>query len=144
MKNFRDQLDDEKIVAAIADAEAKGTAEVRVHVEENCPGDVMDRAVEVFANLHMHQTKFRSGTLLYIAYGDQKFAIIGDAGINAKVGPDFWDAEKQQLSEHFKKGEFTAGICQCIQDIGTALTRYFPYDPGDTNELSDDISYGDQ
>ena len=120
------------------------TAEIRVHVEKRCPDDVMDHAVEVFANLNMHQTRQRNGALIYIAYEDHKFAIIGDAGINAKVGSSFWQQEQELLSDHFKNEAFTEGICKAIERIAIELQKHFPYEPGDTNELPDDISYGDQ
>jgi len=144
MKSFQNHLDEEKIVAAIGAVESNATAEVRVHIEKKCPEDVMDRAVKVFANLHMHQTRYRNGVLLYIAYEDHKFAIIGDAGINARVGKDFWQHQKQLLSEHFQKADYTQGICKCISMLGAELMKYFPYESGDTNELPDDISYGDR
>jgi uncharacterized membrane protein len=144
MKDFQKMLDEAKIVAAIGDVELKATAEIRVHVEKRCPVDVMDHAVEVFANLNMHQTRHRNGALIYIAYEDHKFAIIGDAGINVKVGPSFWQQEQELLSDHFKKEAFTEGICKAIERIGNELQKHFPYESGDTNELPDDISYGDQ
>ncbi len=144
MKSFDKLLDETRIVAAIGNVELKATAEVRVHVEKSCPTDVMDRAAEVFANLHMHQTRYRNGVLIYIAYKDHKFAIIGDVGINDKVGPDFWEQEQKLLTNHFRKAEFTEGICKTIERIGTELQKYFPYEAGDVNELPDDISYGDQ
>jgi uncharacterized membrane protein len=144
MKPFDKLLDETRIVAAIGNVELKATAEVRVHVEKSCPIDVMDRAVEVFANLHMHQTRYRNGVLIYIAHKDHKFAIIGDVGINDKVGPDFWEQEQKLLTYHFRKAEFTEGICKTIEIIGTELQKYFPYEAGDVNELPDDISYGDQ
>ena len=144
MKLFQDQIDEERVVTVIGEVESKATAELRVHVERQCHIDVMDRAVEVFANLHMHQTRYRNGVLLYIAYEDHKFAIIGDVGINARVGKDFWKHEQELLTSHFSKGEYTEGICQCLQEVGKELTKYFPYEPEDTNELPDNISYGDQ
>jgi len=137
-------LDESRIVAAIAEVELKATAEVRVHVEKRCSKDVMDRAAEVFANLHMHQTRYRNGTLIYIAYEDHKFAILGDAGINAKVPMDFWNKELEILAKYFKKAAFTEGICKTIETIGNELQQHFPFESGDTNELSNDISYGDQ
>ena len=143
MKYFRNQLDEEKIVAVIGEVETKATAELRVHVERKCPYDVMDRAVEVFANLLMHKTRYRNGALLYIAYEDHKFAIIGDVGINAKVGKDFWQEEQQLLTEHFRREEYTEGIINCLRNIGTELAKFYPFEPEDTNELPDDISYGD-
>ena len=144
MESFQKLLDESRVVAAITDAELKATAEVRVHVEKRCSLDVMDRAAEVFAKLHMHQTRYRNGTLIYIAYEDHKFAILGDAGINAKVKEDFWQNELDILAEYFKKAAFTEGICKTIETIGIELQKYFPYESGDTNELSNDISYGDQ
>ena len=144
MKPFHKLLDEAKIVAAIGDVELKATAEIRVHVEKRCQIDVMDRAAEVFANLNMHQTRYRNGALIYIAYEDHQFAIIGDAGINAKVGPRFWQQKQEMLSNHFRKAEFTVGVCKTIEMIGAELQKYFPYESGDTNELPDDISYGDQ
>ncbi|GJM30036.1 MAG: hypothetical protein DHS20C17_26710 [Cyclobacteriaceae bacterium] len=144
MKAFQNQLDEARIIEAIGEVELSATAEVRVHIEKKCPIDVMDRAVQVFANLNMHRTRYRNGALLYIAYQDHKFAIIGDSGINAKVGPEFWQKERQLLAEYFKKEEFTEGICNCIRNIGKELARYFAYEEGDINELPDDISYGDQ
>jgi len=144
MEEFLHQLDEDRIVAAIGSAESQSSAEIRVHVEKYCHENVLDRAVEVFANLHMHQTRYRNGVLIYIACYDHKFAIIGDAGINAKVQDNFWQEEQQLLTKHFKKGEFTEGICQAIAEVAKVLTQHFPFESGDINELPDNISFGDQ
>ena len=52
---------------------------------------MLDRAAWVFKKLGMHKTAERNGVLFYLAVDDRKFAIIGDAGINAKVPAGFWD-----------------------------------------------------
>ncbi len=52
-------------------------------------GDVLDRAAWLFKKLGMHKTAERNGVLFYLAVKDRKFAIIGDAGINAKVHAGF-------------------------------------------------------
>ena len=144
MESFLAQLDEAKITEAIGEVERNATAEIRVHVEKRCKIEVLDRAAEVFAKLKMHQTRYRNGALIYIAYRDHKFAILGDAGINHKVGPNFWENEKGILTEHFKEGKYTEGICKVIFEIGRALQEYFPFESDDTNELPDDISFGDQ
>ena len=143
MEEFLHQLDEDRIVAAIGAAEAESTAEIRVHVEKHCREDVLDRAVEVFANLHMHQTRYRNGVLIYIACYDHKFAIIGDAGINAKVGANFWDQERALMAQHFKRDEFTEGVCKAIEEVAKILKVHFPFESGDINELPDNISFGD-
>ncbi len=41
------------------------------------------------------------------------------------------------------KDNIAEGICQCVKDIGEALSTHFPYDKDtDKNELPDDIVFG--
>lgn len=137
--------DDEKqIMAAIAEAEQNTSGEIRVHVESNCEGDVLDRATEVFAELHMHQTQLRNGVLFYVAIEDHQFAVLGDAGINAIVPDHFWEDITAEVIRHFKGKKYAEGLSRGIRMAGEQLQAHFPYNPkGDINELSDDISFGD-
>jgi uncharacterized membrane protein len=132
-----------KIVAAIKDAEIKTSGEIQVHIENHCRGDVMDRAAEVFETLKMYQTKERNGILIYLAVLDHKFAILGDAGINSAVPPDFWETTKDLMLEQFRAGNFAQGLIEGITNAGKQLGDHFPYDAeSDKNELSDEISFG--
>lgn len=100
---------------------------------------MLDHAAFLFGELKMHQTELRNGVLFYLAMQDHKFAILGDAGINAKVGSDFWDHIKQEMLQHFKEGHFAEGLEIGISMAGKALVEHFPYQKGDANELSDEI-----
>jgi uncharacterized membrane protein len=82
---------------AIREAELNTSGEIRVHVESEIKGDVLDRAAYLFEYLKMHKTAQRNGVLFYLAINTRKFAILGDAGINAKVPADFWDQIKTSL-----------------------------------------------
>ena len=42
----------------------------------------------------------------------------------------------------FKAGNFCEGVCEGILKAGEQLKAHFPYQDGDTNELSDEISFG--
>jgi uncharacterized membrane protein len=145
---MKDQITEEQeqqIVQAIQEAERNTSGEIRVHIENVCTGSELDRAVEVFADLHMHQTKFRNGVLFYVALESHHFAVIGDGGINAVVPDNFWDEVKNVVLTDFKAGKYVEGLAKGIQLAGQQLKSYFPYDQkGDTNELKDDISFGDQ
>ncbi|GGZ19838.1 hypothetical protein GCM10007049_10490 [Echinicola pacifica] len=133
----------EQIVAAIKAAELQTSGEIQVHMESHCKGDVLDRAADVFAKLKMHKTQLRNGVLFYLAVEDKKFAVLGDAGINAAVPEDFWNSIKEEMLLHFKQGQFVAGLVTGIQKSGEALKSHFPYDSDtDENELSDEISFG--
>lgn len=136
--------DEEKktIVQAIHDAEAMTSGEIRLHTEKNCPGNPVERAVEVFYKLEMDKTAQANGVLIYLAYGDQKFAIIGDKGINEVVPANFWDGIKEAMREHFKQGEFFQGIVFAVKEAGFHLKNYFPLEDNDKNELSNEISEG--
>lgn len=132
-----------QIVSAIQKAETLTSGEIQVHIENHCKGDVLDRAAEVFETLKMYQTKDRNGVLIYLAVADHKFAILGDAGINAVVPADFWVKTKDLMADLFRQGKFTEGLIEGIHHAGYQLGAHFPYDAqGDKNELSDDVSFG--
>ncbi|RYU89504.1 TPM domain-containing protein [Mucilaginibacter terrigena] len=133
----------QRIQKAVADAEKNTSGEVRVCMEKTCAGDPLDRAVKYFAQLEMHKTKLRNGVLIYVATVDRKFAIIGDAGINAVVPADFWDGTKEEMLNHFKYGNLVEGITTGVKKAGEQLKKYFPYMLNDKNELPDDIAFMD-
>lgn len=135
---------DRKIITdAIKDAEKETSGEIQVHLESHCKGDVLDRAAEVFELLKMHKTRYRNAVLFYLATDDHKFAILGDAGINAVVPKDFWEKIKEEMVNNFKKGAYTEGLRIGIEMSGLQLKTHFPYDQkGDENELPDEISFG--
>lgn len=131
------------IVSAIQKAENRTSGEIKVHIEERCPvADVMERAKAVFGELGLHTTKEQNGVLFYLAHEDRKFAVLGDKGINEKVPADFWESTKEKLRAHFKKNEFTEGLCEGIEEAGQQLKKFFPYQADDTNELPDGVSFG--
>lgn len=129
------------MVAAIQQAEKDTSGEIRIHVENLCKQEVLDRAAEVFAELKMHKTALRNGVLVYIALENKKLAIIGDAGINAKVPTNFWDNIKNHMVEQFRAGKVCEGICEAVQEAGKQLKQYFPCQEDDVNELPDEISF---
>jgi uncharacterized membrane protein len=132
-----------RITASIRQAELNTSGEIRVHLEKHCKSDnVLDRASHVFADLGMHKTEARNGVLVYMAVEDHKFAIIGDAGINAQVEDDFWDITKDKMVKHFKAGDLCQGLVEGVLCAGERLKEFFPYQSDDRNELSDDISFG--
>lgn len=138
---FSDQQQ-EQIVEAIKQAELNTSGEIRVHLEAKCKDDAYKRAQEIFEKLGMHATELKNGVLFYVAYKDKKFAILGDKGIHEKVKQDFWDSQKELMLSHFKESKFTEGLVKAISQAGSKLKEHFPYQNNDTNELSNEISFG--
>ena len=128
---------------AITEAEKETSGEIRVHIETRFSGDILDRASWIFKRIGMHQTKERNGVLFYLAVRNRKFAIIGDAGLNAKVSEGFWDKIKGIMEVDFREKKFTEGLAKGILMAGNQLREHFPHLATDVNELSDEISFGD-
>jgi uncharacterized membrane protein len=130
-----------QILASVKEAEKETSGEIRVHIETSFTGEVLDRAAWVFNKLGMHKTADRNGVLFYLAVNDKKFAIIGDAGINAKVPAGFWDDISLLLQKNFRESKFTEGLAEGILLAGKHLKTHFPYSKDDKNELPDEISF---
>lgn len=141
-KHLFNSSEKKQIIAAIIAAEMKSAGQIRVHTEPRCKGDVLDRAADIFRKLEMHKTEKRTGILIYLAYEDRRFAIIGDKGIHDVVPYDFWNDIKEIMEGYFKQGQFQAGVIYGINETAKHLIKYFPHRAGDKNELSNEISEG--
>ncbi len=137
------QLDVERVRKAIADAERETSGEIRVSVCRFFWGRVRAAAERAFRRLGMTRTKDRNGILFFIVPARRRFVVLGDEGIHAKVGQDFWDGIAAAMSEDFKKSDFTDGLVRGIKKAADGLAAHFPYDAGtDVDELPDDIDFG--
>jgi uncharacterized membrane protein len=142
-KDFFTKEQIKQIEAAIKEAETNTSGEIRVHIERHINEDVLDHAAFIFEKLKMHKTKLRNGVLFLLVIEDRQLAIIGDAGINEKVKPGFWDEIRDHMVAKFKQGLFTEGLVEGILMAGKALKEFFPYNKkSDKNELPDEISFG--
>ena len=129
-----------RVEDAIAAAELLTSAEIRVHLEEKCNEDPLDRASFIFEKLEMHKPEARNGVLIYVAFSDRKLAIIGDVGIHRHLAPNTWVAIKDRMAADFSAGNFEHGLCQAVAAAGDHLSQYFPFNSDDRNELSNGVS----
>ena len=139
-KEFVAQLDQDRIVEAIVNAEGMTSGEIRVHIQPKAHGDIRTVAERTFERLGMTKTDQRNGVLLFIACEEQRFTILGDRGIDEKVPAGFWDEIASKLTIRFKAGEFTEGLVEAIHSAGEELRHYFPRAEADVNELTNDIN----
>jgi uncharacterized membrane protein len=139
---FLTKEEEQEIVEAICMAEKETSGEIRVHIEKTTSKVPYDRALEVFHLLKMDETQLKNGVLIYLAVADKKFVICGDQGIHDLVGADFWESTKEAMAVQFKNGNFKQGLIDGIVKAGNKLSAHFPYESGDTNELSNEISKG--
>ncbi|MBP1659963.1 MAG: hypothetical protein H6P95_1155 [Candidatus Aminicenantes bacterium] len=136
-------VDVARVQAAVAEAERATSGEIRVSVARFFWGSVRHAAERAFERLGMTRTKDRNGVLFFIVPSRKKFVVLGDSGIHAKVGQEFWECLARLMSGHFRKSEFTEGLVAAIGEAGRQLAAHFPCDiKTDVNELADDVDFG--
>jgi uncharacterized membrane protein len=138
--------DDEflRISNKIIEAEKTTSGEIRVGVREkknllNRGKSIRKLAEEEFFKLNMHNTRDKTGILLYLLLSERQFYILADEGINSKVSQDTWDHVRDEIQDKFKDGQYSRGIISGIEKVGKILSEHFPIKPDDTNELSNKI-----
>lgn len=135
------------IEQAIAASEASHAGEIRFVVEGSLDGTPLlrgqtarERAIELFARLHVWDTEHNSGVLIYVLLADRRVEIVADRGIQAKAGAEAWSTVCRGMETHFGAGDFGRGAVQGIEAVTQLVTRHFPLaslPPGDRNELPD-------
>lgn len=136
---FIKQLDHPAIEAAIMQAEAMTSGEIRVIVLHEPAADPLVAAQGAFARLGMEKTRDRNGVLILVAPESQTFAVIGDAGVHARCGQIFWDEMAAAMTNLFKRGAFTAGLLAGIDRAGRLLGEHFPRRADDSDELPNKV-----
>lgn len=139
-KELLSRIDHKRVEEAIARAEQETSGEIRVHIQPKAGDDIRKVAERTFERLGMTRTAARNGVLLFIASEENRFAILGDTGINAREPEGFWDGIAANLTSRFKAGQFTDGIVEAIESAGRELAVFFPRQKGDVNELTNEIS----
>src|SRR3954454_10490496 len=140
---FLRELEHDRIVKAIKDAEAKTSGQIRVFLQRGIfEEDALERAQKKFIQLGMEKTRERNGVLIFVAPRAQKFAVVGDEGGHQKCGDEFWQQLIAKMRGHFLREDFTEALVEAITSAGDLLARYFPRTEASMNELQDEIVEG--
>ena len=147
-RRFLTETDFDAITRAIRTAEARTSAEIRVHLERRVPRglffgrapDVLARAQHLFRRLGMHRTAERHGVLIYLAVEERRLAVVGDEGIHGRVGDSHWHRVRDLMVERLRANAHREAIERAIEEVGRELAAHYPRRPDDRNELSDEVS----
>lgn len=139
---FLTQEERARVAVAISEAERRTSGEIRVHLEDHIEEDVLDHAAFIFGELGMHRTKDRNGVLIYVSVADRQAAVIGDKGIHERVGDGFWRDVLAVMQLHFAADRPADGLCEAVRMVGEKLRDMHPYQHGDRDELSNEVSIG--
>ncbi|HEX2199956.1 MAG TPA: TPM domain-containing protein [Burkholderiales bacterium] len=130
------------IEQAIAKGEAAHRGEIRFAVEDALDGPALlagesarERAVEVFAQLHVWDTEENNGVLIYLLLADHDIEIVADRGINARVAKAEWEKVCRDMEQALARGAYQQAIVTGIEEVSALLARHYPPRPGDRDEL---------
>lgn len=126
----------------IAANERRHDGEVRFAVEASLPfrdlwvdDSARERAVELFARLHVWDTEQNAGVLLYVLLADKRVEIVADRGIHRRVGEQAWESICASMQREFHEGRFQEGAIIGVQAVSDLLAAHFPPAADNVNEL---------
>ena len=114
-------------------------AMTRFLVKQDSSERARERAMRMFIERGIHNTRDQSGLLLMLSELEHQVVILGDAGIHEKVGDSGWEAYVARIVEGLKNGQAGTSIVGVLEELGDTLATHFPPRDDDTNELSNDV-----
>lgn len=101
---------------------------------------VAQRAAQVFIAEEVFSTRDRTGILIFLSLMEHKVLVIGDAGINAKVGQAEWQDVVARIVRGIDHGHAVDGLIDAVHQCGLLLQkRGVKRRADDRNELSNKL-----
>lgn len=123
----------ERITRAIADSEAGHRGEICFAVESSLPlrtvlagRDARSRALDVFTQLRVWNTRANNGVLIYLLLADHRIEIVADIGLDAHVSAEQWRGVCLLVEEGLKAGEPEAAVLRGVEAVSALLAEHFP------------------
>jgi TPM domain len=121
------------IEAAIKASEARHVGQIRFAIEGGldgrplwCGQTARQRAIELFAQLHVWDTERNNGLLVYLLLADRAVEIVVDRGLHGQVPTGEWTTVCERMRASFEKGDFEQGAISGIRAVTQHLAAHFP------------------
>lgn len=121
------------IEEAIDASETKHRAEIRVAIEVALDLKALwrartarRRALEVFAELGLAETRERNGVLIYVLLAERDAEIVADGGCERRVTESEWQRVCTVMEREFAADRWRDGILAGIELATALLAREFP------------------
>lgn len=92
-----------------------------------------------FLGLGIHQTRQRTGVLIFIAVPEHRVEVVADEAIHARVGTAAWEAVCARVLAEAGEGRLVEGIEAAVAEAGRLLVAHVPSDVPSGDELPDRI-----
>ena len=92
-------------------------------------------ALEQFFLQNLHNTRERTGILIFVSMAENYVEIIADKGINDVVSKAVWEKAVADFVAAVKRKRYTEGFIAAITQCGEILQEHFPARQDNPNEL---------
>ncbi len=108
------------------------------------PRGQMSREVEraagrAFFEHGLRGTRQTTGIMIYLSLYERMVRVTGDRAISEKLTDDAWQAVRDLIISGIRRGKAADGVVAGIRRCGEILAEHFPIEPGDVNELSNEL-----
>ncbi len=129
-----------QVEAAIKEAESQTSGQIKVVLVRHCWLSLRRKAQKLFTKFGLDRTSRHNCVMIVLVASNREFLVYGDRGIHGHVGSEFWRDIRSAMQARFRSGEFAAGLCDGVREIGRQLAEHYPREEG-RNELPDQIEY---
>ena len=102
-------------------------------------GCLKERAMQAFQMYRIGKTQEATGVLIFISSFERMVYVLGDAEISQRLSDDDFVEVKDAIVEGFRQGEYADGLVNGIRLCGQKLSSHFPLQPGDQDELFNEL-----
>jgi putative membrane protein len=100
----------------------------------------VDRAARAaFHELRVRRTAGGTGILIYLSLFERTVRVLGDDAISEKLGQEQWTEVCDLVVDGIRAGRAAQGLKDAILRCGDLLAEHFPIEPGDRNELGNEL-----
>ena len=101
--------------------------------------EVEKAAAEAFQKFRLRRTRDATGVLIYISLYERMVRVMGDDAISQKLDQNDWDDVCQTVLQGFSEKKVAEGLKEAILKCGALLGKHFAIQPGDVDELSNEL-----
>jgi len=99
-------------------------------------------AQQSFRKFGLYRTSKRRAILFFVSIDEKYAEIITDIGIDEKVPQEIWQAVIDEFRKNLETKNVAQSYLEAIQVCGEILTREFPAEDGDVDELPNELIVG--
>jgi putative membrane protein len=100
----------------------------------------VDRAARAaFHEFRVRRTDEATGILVYLSLFERTVRVLGDDAINEKLEPEQWTEVCDLVVAGIRGKRPAQGLTEAILKCGDLLAEHFPIQPGDRNEIGNEL-----